>query len=57
MHVKLRKDECPKSNHEKEFMSKIPYQCIVGILTYTMIETRPDIAYTVGVVGRFVVNP
>ena len=24
MHVKLSKDECPNSDHEKEFMSKIP---------------------------------
>ena len=25
MHVKLNKDGCPKLDHEKEFMSKIPY--------------------------------
>ena len=36
MHVKLSKDECPKSDHEKEFMSKIPYQSAVGSLMYTL---------------------
>ena len=32
MHVKLIKDECPKSDNEKEFMSKISYQSLVGSL-------------------------
>ena len=36
MHVKLSKDKCPKSDHEKEFMSKIPYQSAVGSLMYTL---------------------
>ena len=44
-HVKLSKDECPKSDHEKEFMSKIHYQFIVGSLMYTMITTRSDIGF------------
>ena len=37
MHVKLRKDECPKFDNEKEFMSKILYQTVVGSLMYAMI--------------------
>ena len=34
MHVKLRKGECAKSGIEKDFMSKIPYQSIVGGFMY-----------------------
>ena len=56
MHVKLSKYECPKSDNEKEFMSKIPYQSVVGSLMYTMITTRLDIAFVVGVVSRFLSN-
>ena len=57
MHSKLSKEECPKSDHEKEFMSKIPYQSAVGSLMYAMIATRPDIAFVVGVVSKFLSNP
>ena len=44
MHVKLGKNEIPKSYDEKEYMSKIPYQLVVGNLMYAMIATRPNIA-------------
>ena len=57
MHVKLSKEECPKSDHEKEFMSKIPYQSVVGSLMYATIAARTDIAFAVGVVNRFLSNP
>ena len=56
MHVKLRTGKCPKSNDEKEFMSKIRYQSIVGSLMCVMIATRPNIAFPMGVVSRFLPN-
>ena len=56
MHVKLSKDECPKSDHEKKFMSKIPYQSVVGSLMYAMIATRPDIAFAVGTMSKFLLT-
>ena len=37
MQVKLSKNECPKSDDEKEFMSKIPYHFVVGSLMYAMV--------------------
>ncbi|KAE8695044.1 Calcium sensing receptor [Hibiscus syriacus] len=40
-----------------EEMKKIPYSSVVGSLMYSMICTRPDIAYAVGVVSRFLANP
>ena len=38
-------------------MSKVPYSSAVGSLMYAMICTRPDIAYAVGVVSRYMSNP
>ena len=56
-HFKLSKKSCPSSNKEKENMASIPYSSAVGSLMYVMVCTRPDIAYAVGVVSRFMVNP
>ena len=45
LHVKSSKNECTKSNDEKDFMSKIPYRFNVGRLMYPMIETRLEITF------------
>ena len=34
-------------------MAKVPYASCAGSLMYAMIATRPDIAFAVGVVSRF----
>ncbi|MCO5595683.1 hypothetical protein L7F22_049728 [Adiantum nelumboides] len=56
-HLKLSKADCPKSDTEKAEMAKIPYASACGSLMYAMVATRPDIAYAVGVVSRFMSNP
>lgn len=38
-------------------MAKVPYSSAVGSLMYAMVATRPDIAFAVGVVSRFMANP
>ncbi|GJZ29607.1 hypothetical protein Tco_0574254 [Tanacetum coccineum] len=38
-------------------MSKVPYANAVGSLMYLMVCTRPDIAYAVSVVSRYLANP
>ena len=38
-------------------MTKVPYQSAIGSLMYAMVATRPDIAFAVGVVSRFMSNP
>ena len=38
-------------------MHKIPYLATVGTLMYLATTTRPDIAYSVGVLARFNSNP
>ena len=53
MHVNLSNNEYPKSDDEKEFMGKIPYQSVVGSVMYVMIAFRLDIAFTVGALSRF----
>jgi len=47
----------PATAAEMEEMRRIPYRSAVGSLMYLMIATRPDIAYAVGVVSRFLENP
>jgi ATP-binding cassette subfamily B (MDR/TAP) protein 1 len=55
-HHKLSSEQCPSSKEEKEEMSRVPYQSTVGSLMYAMVCTRPNIAYVVGVVSRFMTN-
>ena len=38
-------------------MKQVPYRQLVGALMYLAVATRPDIAYAVGVLGRFSSNP
>ena len=38
-------------------IAKVPYSLVVGSLMYVMICTRPNIAYVVGVVNRYMSNP
>ena len=56
-HFKLFLVGCPKSDKEKEEMRDVPYASAVGSLMYAMVCTRPDSAYAVGMVSRFLSNP
>ena len=47
----------PQSTMDIAQMTKVPYQEAVGTLVYTMLGTRPDIAYAVQVFSRFSKNP
>jgi hypothetical protein len=54
---KLSYDDCPKAEEEKYEASKLPYKSIVGSLQYIALSTRPDIAYAVNQLSRFIANP
>ncbi|KAL0540854.1 hypothetical protein IC582_020871 [Cucumis melo] len=54
--IHLSKEQCPKTPQEVEDMSNIPYASTVGSLMYTMLCTRPDICYLVGIVSRYQSN-
>jgi len=38
-------------------MKNVPYASAVGSIMYAQVCTRPDIAYAVGVLGRYQSNP
>ena len=46
-HFKLRKEQLPKTEEERDHMSKVPYASTIGSLMYAMVCTRPDIAHAV----------
>nr|GEX09067.1 retrovirus-related Pol polyprotein from transposon TNT 1-94 [Tanacetum cinerariifolium] len=56
-HFKLSSHECPKSEEDKEDMSRVSYSIVVGSLMYAMVCTRPDLAHVVSVVSRYMHNP
>ncbi|KAL6318333.1 hypothetical protein AAG906_039425 [Vitis piasezkii] len=53
---KLSNEQCPKNDLEKDAMKTIPYASAVGSLMYAQVCTRPDIAFIVNVLGRYLSN-
>jgi hypothetical protein len=49
----LTKQDCPKTEEEKEEMEKVPYRGIIGSLLYASLGSRPDIAYGVAALSKF----
>nr|GEX57920.1 retrovirus-related Pol polyprotein from transposon TNT 1-94 [Tanacetum cinerariifolium] len=56
-HFKVSLKDCPSSHWDVERISKVPYANAVGSLMYLMVCTRPDIAYVVSIVSRYLTNP
>uniref|UniRef100_A0A6N2L3B4 Fe2OG dioxygenase domain-containing protein n=1 Tax=Salix viminalis TaxID=40686 RepID=A0A6N2L3B4_SALVM len=54
---KFSLNQCPKNDFEKREIQKIPYASVVGSLMYAQVCTRPDIAYIIGILGRYLSNP
>ena len=50
---KFSLDQCPKNDFEQEQMKNMPYASAIGSPMYAQVCTRPDIAYVVGVLGRY----
>lgn len=55
--VRLTQDDCPMTDEEKSDIANVPYASLVGALMYAAIGTRPDIAFAVGALSRFLSNP
>ena len=55
--VCLSNDQAPGSEEECREMDKHPYAVAVGALHYLADVTRPDIAYAVGYLAKFLQNP
>nr|GEX26319.1 retrovirus-related Pol polyprotein from transposon TNT 1-94 [Tanacetum cinerariifolium] len=56
-HFKLSLKDCPIRDCDVKRMSKVPYANAVGSLMYLMVCTRPDIAYAISIVSRYLANP
>ncbi|RZB42467.1 Retrovirus-related Pol polyprotein from transposon TNT 1-94 [Glycine soja] len=50
-------NQFPKNDFEREQMKNIPYALVVGSLMYAQVCTRPDIAFAVGMLGKYQSNP
>nr|GEU94014.1 retrovirus-related Pol polyprotein from transposon TNT 1-94 [Tanacetum cinerariifolium] len=55
-HFKLSLKDCPVRDCDIERKSKVSHANAVGSLMYLMVCTRPDIAYAVSVVSRYLAN-
>ena len=50
---KFSKGQCPHNDIERDQMKAIPYSLVVGSLMYAQVCTRHDIAFFVGVLGKY----
>jgi hypothetical protein len=55
--VSLTSAHAPSTSEDKAFMRTVPYVSAVGALMYLAIAMRPDIAFAVGVLCRFMARP
>jgi hypothetical protein len=49
--------DCPTTDEERADMLSVPYREAVGSIMHVMVCTRPDIAFAVGNVSRYLHNP
>jgi len=55
-HFKFFSKQCPQSPKKEKEMSRVLCASAVGSLMYVIICTRPDLAYAVSIVSRFMSN-
>ena len=55
--VVLSKDMCPKTDEQKERMSRIPYASAIGSIMYAMLCTRPDVSFPLSLTSRYQSDP
>ena len=54
---RFSKGQCPQNDIERDYMKAIPYSLVVGSLMYVQVCTRPNIAFVVGMLGRYLSDP
>ena len=55
--ITLSKKDYPITPEERKHISRIPYALVVGSIMYAMTCTRPDVAYSLGVVSKYQSDP
>ena len=55
--IHLSKKMSPKTTEERNRMSSIPYASAIESIMYAMLCTKPDVAYVLGIISRFLVDP
>ena len=56
-YVRLRNEDCPKTESAWEPIEIVPYSSVVESMTYPMMGTELDAAFAVGIINRFISNP
>ena len=51
--ITFSKRDWATTPEERECMSRVPYTSVVGSIMYAMTCTRPDVAYSLGIVSRY----
>ena len=54
---KFNLNQCPKHDIEKEQTKNIPYASVVGSIMYAQVCTKPNIVFTISMLGRYQSNP
>ena len=55
--IRLLDRDSPTIEEERKLNGKIPYASAVGHIMYVMAMTQPDLAYAIGVVSQYMLNP
>ena len=55
--ITLSNDMCPKTQDERNSMSRISFTSVVGSIMYAMICTRPDVSYALSMCSRYQADP
>ena len=48
---------CPQSDEKVAYMSRVTYSSVVGSLMYVMMCSRPNLAYAISAVSRYMEKP
>ena len=56
-HLEISKKDCPISVIDNRKMKNVPYDVAVGSVMYAMLCTRPDLAFAISVLSKFMSNP
>ena len=51
--ITLSKKDYPTTPKERECMSRLSYASTVKFIMYVMTCTKPDVAYSLGIVSRY----